>query len=148
MVDAALFLWSKCKPHFQRVMSSSLENCKQLLNDVFSNRVRWCFVTAVCASESSPFFVQLMFVMTLHFLFPKLPWSVFENSNTQLHKISECLCLYLWWLQSLWCWVYYSGPLTFGRSSWVMVINETNDVKEVKNVIPFWIVRRFTASEG
>ncbi len=39
MVDAALFLWSKCKPHFQRIMSSSLENCKQLLNDVFVNRV-------------------------------------------------------------------------------------------------------------
>ena len=39
MVDAALFLWSKCKPHFQRILSSSLENCKQLLNDVFVNRV-------------------------------------------------------------------------------------------------------------
>ena len=42
MVDAALFLWSKCKPNFQRIMSSSLENCKQLLNDVFVNRVRPC----------------------------------------------------------------------------------------------------------
>lgn len=39
MVDAALFLWSKCKPHFQRILSSSLENCKQLLNEVFVNRV-------------------------------------------------------------------------------------------------------------
>ena len=39
MVDASLFLWSKCKPHFQRILSSSLENCKQLLNDVFFNRV-------------------------------------------------------------------------------------------------------------
>lgn len=41
MVDATLFLWSKCKPHFQRVMSPSLENCKQLLSDVFANRVRY-----------------------------------------------------------------------------------------------------------
>lgn len=39
MVDAALFLWSKCKSHFQRILSSSLENCKQLLNEVFVNRV-------------------------------------------------------------------------------------------------------------
>ena len=39
MVDAALFLWSKCKPHFQRILSSSLENCKQLLNEVFVHRV-------------------------------------------------------------------------------------------------------------
>ena len=39
IVDASLFLWSKCKPHFQRILSSSLENCKQLLNDVFFNRV-------------------------------------------------------------------------------------------------------------
>lgn len=39
MVDAALFLWLKCKPHFQRILSSSLENCKQLLNEVFVNRV-------------------------------------------------------------------------------------------------------------
>ena len=43
MVDAALFLWSKCKPHFQRIFSSSLENCKQLLNDVFANRVSWLY---------------------------------------------------------------------------------------------------------
>ena len=28
----------------------------------------------------------------------------------------------------------FSGPLIFGRSSWVLV---TNDVEEVKNVIPF-----------
>ena len=39
MVDAALFLWSKCKPHFQRILSSSLESCKQLLNEVFVHRV-------------------------------------------------------------------------------------------------------------
>ena len=44
MVDASLFLWSKCKPHFQRILSSSLENCKQLLNDVFFNRVSMTFV--------------------------------------------------------------------------------------------------------
>ncbi|XP_068714673.1 cilia- and flagella-associated protein 54-like isoform X3 [Montipora foliosa] len=51
MVDAALFLWSKCKPHFQRVMSSSLENCKQLLNDVSSNR--WLYVLTVVHSALS-----------------------------------------------------------------------------------------------
>ena len=44
MVDASLFLWSKCKPHFQRILSSSLENCKQLLNDVFFNRVSMTLV--------------------------------------------------------------------------------------------------------
>ena len=43
MVDASLFLWSKCKPHFQRILSSSLENCKPLLNEVFANRVRWLY---------------------------------------------------------------------------------------------------------
>ncbi|XP_027049490.1 cilia- and flagella-associated protein 54-like [Pocillopora damicornis] len=51
MVDASLFLWSKCKPHFQRILSSSLENCKQLLNDVFFNR--WLYILTVAHTALS-----------------------------------------------------------------------------------------------
>ena len=60
MVDATLFLWSKCKPHFQRVMSPSLENCKQLLTDVFANRVRYQIIIA-----QASLFVPMIFCVIL-----------------------------------------------------------------------------------
>ncbi|KAJ7353995.1 hypothetical protein OS493_030845 [Desmophyllum pertusum] len=70
MVDVALFLWSKCKPHFQRIMSSSLENCKQLLNDVFVNR--WLYIltvvhTALSWSNAASFDPILSAEVTLKF---------------------------------------------------------------------------------
>ena len=39
IVDASLFLWTKCKPHFQKVISSALESCRQILNDAFAHKV-------------------------------------------------------------------------------------------------------------
>lgn len=39
IIDAALFLWSKCKIQFQRVVSSSMEGCKYVLNDTQSTKV-------------------------------------------------------------------------------------------------------------
>ena len=40
IIDAALFLWSKCKLQFQRVVSSSMEGCKFVLYDKDANKVK------------------------------------------------------------------------------------------------------------
>ncbi|XP_032221437.2 cilia- and flagella-associated protein 54 isoform X1 [Nematostella vectensis] len=45
VIDAALFLWSKCKIHFQRVVSSSMEGCKFVLND--QNADKWVHMITV-----------------------------------------------------------------------------------------------------
>lgn len=42
IADAALMLRSHCKTHFNRVVSSAYDNCRQVLNDENSIKVS-CF---------------------------------------------------------------------------------------------------------
>ncbi|PFX16137.1 Uncharacterized protein C12orf55-like [Stylophora pistillata] len=95
MVDAALFLWSKCKPHFQRILSPSLENCKQLLNDVFFNR--WLYIltvvhTALSWSNAALFDPILSAEVTLKFaLLLECKAGVTHNSRVGSTDIMETL---------------------------------------------------------
>lgn len=39
IIDATLFLWNRCKPYFQRVVSSNQEHCRHVLNDKDCDKV-------------------------------------------------------------------------------------------------------------
>ena len=39
IIDATLFLWNRCKPYFQRVVSCNQESCRHILNDKDCDKV-------------------------------------------------------------------------------------------------------------
>ena len=39
IIDASLFLWSRCKSFFQRVVSCNLDSCRQVMNDPDCDKV-------------------------------------------------------------------------------------------------------------
>ena len=39
IIDATLFLWNRCKPYFQRVVSCNQESCRHVLNDKDCDKV-------------------------------------------------------------------------------------------------------------